>query len=289
MTTLLLHLSDLHIASKADPILSRAQAIANAVRNLDYDVTRVVVAFSGDIAFSGTEGQYVLAGEFLSDLVDELSRKGVPDVQVVMAPGNHDCDFSHSGFLRRMCVDQVIADPSASSDPEVIALCTSVQAEFLAFAKDAGEDRTVEGALGWQHVLVPDRLVVSCFNSAWLSQKNEDQGHLLLSPDALPPTEKGTVKIAVFHHPYGWLKADNAQEVRRVIEANFDIVLTGHEHASTRRRVLQGDTVELSYIEGAALQSPGEEPCWRTRWIDEEIRAERQERIQAHLAHWNGG
>jgi radical SAM superfamily enzyme YgiQ (UPF0313 family) len=32
----------------------------------------------------------------------------------------------------------------------------------------------------------------------------------------------------------------------------------------------------------------GKEPRWRTRWVDEEIRAERQSKVEAHIAAWRG-
>ena len=61
MTAVILHLSDIHIRSKSDPILSRAQEIASCTFSSLQDASHLFVVISGDIAFSGEENQYDLA------------------------------------------------------------------------------------------------------------------------------------------------------------------------------------------------------------------------------------
>ena len=57
MKLMLIHLSDIHIASEEDVITNRHSQIVNAVRNLDYSLDMCVVVVTGDVAFSGNDEQ----------------------------------------------------------------------------------------------------------------------------------------------------------------------------------------------------------------------------------------
>src|ERR1035437_6635764 len=101
MRILLIHLSDLHIGSSDDPVLSRTDAICDAVQNLEYEPKAVIIIVSGDVAFSGQEMEYLAAGEFLERIRWALSTRlhsrssNVPLVILTAAvPGNHDCNFT---------------------------------------------------------------------------------------------------------------------------------------------------------------------------------------------------
>ncbi len=68
MKLLLVHLSDIHIKGDADPVLARANLIADAVQNLDYALDAAVIVVSGDLAFAGSTKQYDVAWQFLNSL-----------------------------------------------------------------------------------------------------------------------------------------------------------------------------------------------------------------------------
>lgn len=89
----ILHLSDLHIRTNTtwstDAILSDAKRIileqANE-ENVD------VVAFTGDIAFSGQEAEYAIASDWFDDLCLQTSGLNLDAKSVMFVPGNHDVD-----------------------------------------------------------------------------------------------------------------------------------------------------------------------------------------------------
>ena len=93
MKLLLIHLSDIHITGDDDVITGRHSQIVNAVKNLDYSLDLCVVVVTGDIAFSGTDEQYLVAFEFFENtkqlLSDNLSgpteRHTVP-VHLIIVP-----------------------------------------------------------------------------------------------------------------------------------------------------------------------------------------------------------
>jgi hypothetical protein len=58
----------------------------------------------------------------------------------------------------------------------------------------------------------------------------------------------------MLHHPYNWLAASNGRDLRRLIEATSDIVLTGHEHESCAYTKDLFPAGSVQCFEGAVLQ-----------------------------------
>ena len=95
-----------------------------------------------------------------------------------------------------------------------------------------------------------------CFNTAWLSRKNEIQSELYVPTECLTGTTPpdALLSVAVFHHPYNWLDAGNYRGLKTFVETNADLILTGHEHepGSSRRQGFNGE--QMDYLEAPALQ-----------------------------------
>ncbi len=263
MRLLLLHLSDVHIKAPDDPVFAKFPKIVEAVRNLDADIDCCVVALTGDIAFSGAPDQYLAALDALGSLKSGLTAdlRNSPPVYFVALPGNHDCDFT----TRLQAREQLLASlPTATDsvvDASIIAVCTEVQSPFFDFRDTVCVDlpRTGDRLLtDYSLVMGADSVVFRCINTAWLSRIHEQQGALHFPVERLgSPRPGASVVVALFHHPYQWLKATNARAFRKRIEATSDIVLTGHEHDITLR-MQEGATGELNcYVEGGALQELG--------------------------------
>ena len=94
MKILLLHLSDIHLKSVDDPVAARAISIKEAVVGACPTADACFVAVSGDIANTGDAREYAVAERFFGDLRAALLTSGIPEVQLVFVPGNHDCHFS---------------------------------------------------------------------------------------------------------------------------------------------------------------------------------------------------
>src|SRR5690242_7501937 len=93
---LLLHLSDIHISTANDPVLSRVSFIGDALKNVESAPAAVVCVLAGDIAHAGTDQQYTLALQFVTSLTEKLERAVQPGTPIyfVAVAGNHDCDFT---------------------------------------------------------------------------------------------------------------------------------------------------------------------------------------------------
>ena len=270
MRLLLIHLSDIHITNEEDTITKRYPQIVNAVKNLDYSLDLCVVVVTGDIAYSGTTEQYIVAFEFFENIQHLLSEnlsgptndQPVP-VHFVIVPGNHDCDFTASGALRDIIANSILEDISRTEKRDIVQTCTAVQDPFFDFL-DAVEPlpripsgEAYDVRLSYKYDLTKDDENVSflCYNTAWLSQLHETQGRLYFPAEAVRlDQEESTLIVASFHHPYNWLESNAARAFRGNIESIADLVLTGHEHTTSYRAQEGGLGQRNIYVEGGVLQ-----------------------------------
>ena len=270
MKFMLVHLSDIHIVNEGDPITSRYSNIVDAVKNSEYSLDACVIVVTGDIAFSGSVEQYLIAIDFLDNvkrlLSDSLSSavgiSTVP-VHVVAVPGNHDCDFTEGGDLRDILIKSILNDNTKSKSPDLVRHCTAVQDPFFDFL-EAVETLSKESShqdyatrLGYEyHLLVGDsRVKFLCYNTAWLSQRHESQGQLFFPADTVTSDhEEFDLVIASFHHPYNWIESNAARSFRERVESSADVILTGHEHVVSMRDQEGHSGQYNTCIEGGVLQ-----------------------------------
>jgi Calcineurin-like phosphoesterase len=168
---LLLHLSDIHIKTASDAILARAGKIASATFQFLPEVHTVALVVSGDIAFSGTARQYGLAIIFI-DQIKEAIRKEASRVriEVLVCPGNHDCDFSLHDDTRDAVLAKIRTlegvDPSAS----LIKTASSVEDAFFSFRNHVSD-----------YMWSPDDRL------SWALLHNPVEAEFPLTPDGVTP------------------------------------------------------------------------------------------------------
>ncbi len=271
MKLLLIHLSDIHITSEDDVIADRFPQIVNAVKNLDFTLDMCIVISTGDIAYSGTDDQYIAAWGVFEKFENLLScslSSGISDsahvpVHFVFVPGNHDCDLTTSSGIRQFAIASILKDAAKVMDSDIVQACTHVQTAFFDFidtiepSPRQPSSQAHDVRLGYEyHFSAKGELIrVSCYNTAWLSEVDEIQGRLFFPSDAVNSDSSDSVlAIAVFHHPYNWLESNNARSFRNRIESVSDLVLTGHEHASSRRMQKDHQARTNIYVEGGVLQ-----------------------------------
>jgi predicted MPP superfamily phosphohydrolase len=270
MKLLLVHLSDIHIKGDADPVLARANLIADAVQNLDYALDAAVIVVSGDLAFAGSTKQYDVAWQFLNSLSSRLSiqlsnasgERPLP-LKILAIPGNHDSDLSEPEGARMMVLEGILRNPAQVKDASVVAICTAVQDNFFEYFESYGQYGELSPASDYHKrlayecsVAIGDEIVrFLCFNTALLSQRLEKQGSLYFPPEAVPTVRADDdLVVVMFHHPYNWIEANAARAFRKRVEEVADLILTGHEHDATLR-TQQARTGEVNtYVEGGALQ-----------------------------------
>lgn len=253
-------LSDIHIKSETDSIIDRAEAIGAAIAAASESADAVVLAFTGDIAFSGIDAQYESALKFVNVIKGRLGN----DVYEFYIPGNHDLDFTNQPDTRPVLLDS-ISDKVGSIDlqGELVKQMLSVQNAFFQFeSRSTGSEcrafsERLFYSIDWN--LNGKILRIQCFNTAWVSQNPENPGQLVFPLHAVKADRESTeLVISAFHHPYNWLAPDNKRRFQETVESLSDIILTGHEHESRIFTQNTGDIV-MHYVEGAVLQEHNSE------------------------------
>lgn len=251
----ILHLSDLHIKSSEDDIMYMSEDICNSIINEYNLIKKLIIIISGDIAYKGDNDEYTSAYYFIDDLKSKLNI----EVEIVMVPGNHDCEFKTNN-LRDQVIDIIIKDKNNISD-EFIDICCKPQENFFNFYKefDDCKDKYVfsDNLLKIKEVNIDqDRLFFILINTSWISQINERPGHLYFPInrylEEIKRCKNGII-ISVFHHPSKWQHPDDSNEFDRTIEKVSDFIFSGHEHYLDSYEK-NSSNVKVVYFRGQALQ-----------------------------------
>ena len=272
---LVVHLSDIHVQSENDAVLSRAPEIVAALRSISPIASRALILVSGDIAYSGTEWQYLVADDKLFSPVRErlgahLGGEGRPSapIDIIPVPGNHDCNFEGTSVVRDAVRRMIIEDHDHAADLSVQDTALSVQEDFFAFRQSVAPPEWQQGHESYDSRLYhrydvstgDGSIVVHCVNTAWLSRIQERAGSLLFPVDAIATPQPGSdrLDIVMMHHPYNWLEPTNGQAFRTAIERLGDWVLTGHEHISDTHETRARGSIHQTHTAGGVLQETGD-------------------------------
>ena len=262
---LLIHLSDIHFRTGAsEELATRGKLVVAALEESLPAEGEVGFVITGDIANTGRTDEYSLALDFVSDLIGETQTRR-PQVKtfLAMSPGNHDCNFDLDSIMRQMALKQLTSSDAIVSgvDGSVIDVCTATQAPFFTFF-EALTQFVPSNKVCWEQRMENADVRLISLNSAWTSQKREQQGSLRLPINLLPGSEPCALTIAICHHPLNWLESNNARELRRHIEETSDLFLTGHEHATEQyvKQMRQGGV----FVSAAAAFDDGTESRFTT-------------------------
>lgn len=259
MKVVILHISDIHIKDESDPILGRAQELGQSVFRYLPDCEALFIVITGDIAFSGISQQYDCADKFINDIVHVItSEKEVP-IHILMAPGNHDCDFSGNNSVRDAVISAIASKGGAGVDDELITECIKVQGNYDEFRKRIEDVRPVSDDSLWkqyEYQVGGIDLIFDSINVAWTSTLHEAQGRLIFPIKRYENIDRGAanLRVILFHHPLNWYSQSIYRDFRTKIWSLGDLILTGHEHVQGVGETDDAISDSFVYIEGAALQ-----------------------------------
>ncbi len=255
----LIHLSDIHFKDKKEnSVIGQFENIANAIANVEMEMSQLLILISGDIAFSGVSSEYDIAETFLMELQYALLKhEHLPASKIFAVPGNHDCDFSQASPGEGIIVSTITANPE-HIDHGIIESLTKKQKDFRKFTslfhKEASSVDEVHPCLTR---ITDGNIILQLINTSWISQLKEKQGTLVFPlKDVSLETKSSTadIVISICHHPSSWFSESCKRDFSRELQTNSDIIITGHEHKSDFYRVEHKNGVAAEYIEGAVLQ-----------------------------------
>ncbi|AKJ04477.1 tetratricopeptide repeat protein [Archangium gephyra] len=257
----ILHISDLHNRGTREKEPWRRRCVLEDAwkRNLDAFLEEGpvdLIAFTGDLAFSGHGGEYEGVTGFI---LATLERLKLGQDRLFLVPGNHDVDRSRAvsawSALRSLLRSEDALELSrwmASEDnwaPRGFSIAHRDelllrQEDYRRWVRDTlGRpellpDPAHHPRLGYRATLRlpkhPFEIHIIGFDSAWLAGDEHDAGKLWLTDDQVMrlATNQGEAlpgfRLALIHHPLDNL-VDRAQ-VRRLLAKHTDLLLRGHLH-----------------------------------------------------------
>lgn len=257
----LLHLSDIHFRGYRPPWDDdedqRKELILDVCRLADEGGRVDGIVIGGDIAFSGQPAEYAKAADWLGRLIEA---SGCPEAAVWMVPGNHDIDrriveaseiISAFYTAMRTCATEEITQTlrrKLYSDPASATLVEHLRA-YNDFARLRG------CAVAASHPHWEDRLELDGepvllwgLNSVICSDQS-DSGHPWGEPtqflghqQSRIPRDAGKVRIAISHHPPGWLR--DWSRIENYI-ARAHVVLFGHMHTAAVEQARPGAPIHV--------------------------------------------
>lgn len=290
------HLSDIHFrVDKKNSLLDKRKRLSEAIRS-SIQITsnsnsenRIFFVITGDIAYSGKSEEYDIALDLMIEIEEEIKKElGEVQIEYIIAPGNHDCDFSTNTSVRENLLENIKYD--SKIDEDFISSCTLVQQKFNDFVTMFNKGYGINRIRNLHEYEIKNkRIVFQVFNTSWMSQKHEIQGNIIIpiDVDGLDEVsiEDYDLAVTLFHHPLNWIEANNKIEFKELIEKTSDIIFTGHEHTPEFADIKTKDKYSNKYIAGGELQNNDNEQISRFNVMAIDL----EERKEAYIEYsWDG-
>ena len=235
----ILHLSDLHLCTEH---LDRQKRILSTLfDDLKKRPAPDVVVFSGDLVRAGEKNEFDMAeAEFFIPLAKAAR---IERSAILLVPGNHDMNrdeinnYIEQGLERSLKSGEEISraltvDLGSSLDDRLRNYSDYRQSNFPHCNLQNNRLSTV--ATFQQGLSVGFALLHSAWRSTGVGES--EYGKLLVGDtqihEALEALSETTVKIAVLHHPIRWMDIREQSRIQNLLERNFHLVLTGHNHTA---------------------------------------------------------
>jgi|GEM_PF-5347757 len=259
----ILHISDLHARPKDQwstaAILAEARpTLIKACETYPIDV----VAFTGDIAFSGQKAEYDIAREWMEKVCLSPDGLNLDTDRLLFVPGNHDVDRSRIG-VQGDALEERLKNATSQADvarvfndgPSLSTLLARHE-QYVAFVNQlTGSDS--QGLPSWTRGFSykGQTILFEGYCSSWLCRGEDDHRRLLIGQPQLTQrtsSREGTnpsLLVALVHHPLSDLKEFDELNCVSHFRAHHDLLLRGHLHNAD---VIRHHTGTGSYVEIAA-------------------------------------
>jgi predicted MPP superfamily phosphohydrolase len=238
----ILHLSDLHIQTTSTwarlPILTGAkQRILEQAAKENFNV----IAFTGDIAFSGKREQFQIAAEWLDDLCLGTSGLNMDRKELLFVPGNHDIDRTLISATASAIEEQLLLAKEQANvarfydDSESLQLLLRRQSAYGEFCSSfTGTLDFAEACWSRTFEYQGKRIRFDGINTSWLCRGEDDHRRLLIGQPQLSALaqkqDQADFVIALAHHPVADLMEFDERNFISHLRSSSDMFLRGHLH-----------------------------------------------------------
>lgn len=258
----LLILSDIHFTLSDNPVLEKVESLIKLVSNEMKIVENLFLCVVGDSANTGKLDEYIIATDFLDALINGFKTEDI-NAEILLVPGNHDCNFEGAQAVRNTVLDKVKENEEINE--EYLENILKVQEEYRYFEngylRKYHKNTVVNHPIFKKVDFEIDSKVISfnLLNTSWMSIKHENPGSMIFPieqfTDSLPRNE-AALNITLVHHHMRWLHPNNSRVVEPFLAQLSDILISGHEHSPTDYTKISSEN-SLYYLECGALQEGG--------------------------------
>lgn len=260
MKFLIIQLSDIHFKAENNSVLKKEDKLFEAIRNSTLEHDEIFLLVTGDTAFSGKKEEFEIGKTFINGLKTKLTDYSKKNVNVLVIPGNHDCDFGEDNKARQNQIKMIQSLGDTAFDDSVIELCTTVQKEYITFQEEIQAKAPIHNdklVAVYLFEYNDKKVTFHCYNTAYISEIHEQNGKMFFPTSVLPDeilNTKADIVFGLFHHPFHWLNAINRREFSTHIHKTTDFYLTGHEHEASKEKIEDLEDNVVYHIEGTVLQ-----------------------------------
>lgn len=271
MELVLVQLTDIHIKDEFDlqKLLPRIESLVGAISEviIKPEETTLLIAVTGDVAYSGNAEQYNMAEQFFDSILDKLQHRWENNVEVhlVFVPGNHDCDFNDPmNTAREALIQGCDAD---FMDAGTMGICTSVQKNFFEFVQRY-VDKGLSLPLNKNGVFTENtisnnskecfknyKIKLHCLNTSWCSHLIEQREMKFILPEGIPERDDNDIVITLMHHGKEWFDWCGERIWQEYHQKYSDVILVGHDHSFSYECTTNYDETTDYYIRGEQLFS----------------------------------
>ncbi|MDD6626888.1 MAG: SIR2 family protein [Lachnospiraceae bacterium] len=252
-----LHLSDLHFRYSNDDFESQLiyEKLLEDLKHIEKPINLVFV--TGDIAFSGNEKEYELAGAFFKQVLDILN---IGKDALFFVPGNHDIQKSNTAEYISKVLDGIHGEEKISEiigNKELRELFLKKFNSYYDFVNENSWPTSKSELFYTKNINVNgvDVAIVG-LNSAWGSISSSEKGNIVLGErqvlEAFSKIRNPQITITLLHHPIYYFRDEDVESVEKIINRRSDFVLHGHTH--NRKVIVQKmpDSVVNYLVAGAS-------------------------------------
>jgi len=255
----ILHLSDIHIRNRSDDIVEKSGLIASGFYEYARAADKSLILISGDIAYSGSSDEYDAAAHLIKEIQNKIHEETKRKIDVIMAPGNHDCALIPEDEVRTAIIEKIVADNELMSKDQFVDVCTEAQNEYFKFRDSVTDVKSVYDHKLWTEYEIEHKnsiVRVSAINASWMSRLPEMQGQLVFPFKKFLGVikEKSNLRVSLIHHPLNWYSQNTYHPLKAGLRSYSDAVFSGHEHSISSGEVKETKDVRSLYFEAPALQ-----------------------------------
>ena len=216
---MILHISDMHFLSNFEcfEVIDSITKVFNEPRF--EGINQLIVAITGDLAYSGKKEEYVKCEEFIESLLNKLQANAI-HTNIYIIPGNHDIDYNS--------INNVVYcenDLQGKSNYDRFVAKYDCQLGNNEFGK-------IEKELSIKNYNIKIELLDTTLGS---KKSENDQGkHRCKDNTVLSEClsiKEYDYKIMLMHHAYYYFaEGEQLNKVRDYLNSNIDLVLVVHEH-----------------------------------------------------------